>query len=1495
MRTASKRVILALPCYCNGHTEGTLHAHLVMYGSLSPKLLQAAANHETLSKHLAEALNSMYKAEVSLDTHAMDLVTKWWNSQEKDPKLKIYGIPSFMCLAPQADNDDEASSEELSNFDKFVENVVVTSQMHGENHSHTCHKGKEGRYGCREGYPAGSSDTTHPLQLAELDGEETEEETEKGYKVLESITAGPRSTRLMLDKNEMDPHKVFPEQDKRIIIWEIKRPLINKLPELPTEYFFDADGTLQGPAATAAEDDTDLQGNEDKISRWINNQFRDILTERSFATISDHILSQLECPGLIELFKYVSKVLPERNLSVVQFNPTISALTGSNTAVYHLGSETQSVNALCYIAPYMTKNKVPLLETLTSVAQARKDIEKRPSQAEDSGTEFRTVAHLVQRTLNRMDLKMEISDMQLAGSLLGMKSMSTSDIFTWYNGASHILAIRTEQLKGKSSNQYKDSLPVDDCESLSSTDSFSDDSARFYGISSPDCALDDFKHDGRDNDDYSSSSDKSTQCEEDGGDKHHEEEEEVGDDNNTAAALLQEAEESFNSLGARHTCTPLYNIGGSSSVEKVRIPVPYPDLYRYRGKDLCMLNRMEYTSLVNIVKAQRKNTASGAGRPMNPRFEFGDGIAIKGHFAQILKSKQAIIRHIGKIPSKPKKMPSVKDTKKYRQWRKHANKFAEFFLSYLRPETDHFDDTSVNDLSYSYETLCSWLVQLRQSKRCIDKFRLATFERNLEAFQTSKAVQKCTKAFRFRNRTIWSEQDKQAEMVRRSLYHDARGNHSNELEEDEEEVDGIQYTQQDVIRCTNQINTIMRSIGSLRALLANAVDGAGHELVLDNILGNHTVVFDDRSANLEATGGTIQSIFANLNDKNGVSPQEIMNLKNNPFSMETFEGIGSPASDDDPSLLTLSPESYLSSLKDKTREHIDQCNLTVDKRDFVGAVNDYLCRLKTYQTTKVESYDPAPLKLFLSGGPGTGKSYVIYTIQSLISRLNVGKCQSMSFMGVAAGLTDGVTTHSFAKINVVQTPEEEPIPDLIDINKFTTDIGDLIMIIIDEISQTSARHLAIIHARLVQALGLGAANKVSFIFVGDFNQQLAIMGKNLASGSIDMVCSDKHIVHRDIRRNCYTENSPQRAGIQLFLKGTQRFELKTQNRSNDQQHNEDLVDMYENGEITSAHLSHLRILDEATYQNDPSWLRATVIVRTNHEIKLLEHVLSEKFARATGNIVIRWKMKKVHFKGIGADLNKDAYDERSPELWQYFVKSADAYLSQTINNSLKLSNGTRVRYHSLTFRNLTEDAQCKELIENASAGDVVDLPHVPLSVNVQLFVENTEAENIEKRRTWSATRTLVQGDAVIPICASGSRNNSITCPIVYGQTSAAKVTSTPYFAIDTAFAMTSDKCEGRTMGKIILGIARSPHHTHSGRKFDMASFFVSLSRAKTGDNIRVLPCTRGCSLQSQISYLQGLRRQNIITKFLQCWTEREDGFMQFDEDLLLSLYQGNTE
>ena len=192
-------------------------------------------------------------------------------------------------------------------------------------------------------------------------------------------------------------------------------------------------------------------------------------------------------------------------------------------------------------------------------------------------------------------------------------------------------------------------------------------------------------------------------------------------------------------------------------------------------------------------------------------------------------------------------------------------------------------------------------------------------------------------------------------------------------------------------------------------------------------------------------------------------------------------------------------------------------------------------------------------------------------------------------IAVRMELTDGVTAHSFARINVrsrrggQEASEEELMPELINISKFTTDIVGLIMIVIDEISQSTAEHVVIIHARLVQAWGLATANKIAFIFVGDFNQQLTFMGTNLASGSVKMVCSDRHIAYSDIKRNSYNEDSPVRAGIQLFLGNTRRFELKTQNCSQDIRHNEDLLDIYENGEVTSEHLSQLKFLNKTAY------------------------------------------------------------------------------------------------------------------------------------------------------------------------------------------------------------------------------------------------------------------------------------------------------------------------
>ena len=59
------------------------------------------------------------------------------------------------------------------------------------------------------------------------------------------------------------------------------------------------------------------------------------------------------------------------------------------------------------------------------------------SVAEDTGTDQRTGMHVLTRTLNKLNLMMEVADYQIAACLLGLPTEITSESFTYMNVISH--------------------------------------------------------------------------------------------------------------------------------------------------------------------------------------------------------------------------------------------------------------------------------------------------------------------------------------------------------------------------------------------------------------------------------------------------------------------------------------------------------------------------------------------------------------------------------------------------------------------------------------------------------------------------------------------------------------------------------------------------------------------------------------------------------------------------------------------------------------------------------------------------------------------------------------------------------------------------------------------------------------------------------------------------------------------------------------------------
>ena len=101
----------------------------------------------------------------------------------------------------------------------------------------------------------------------------------------------------------------------------------------------------------------------------------------------------------------------------------------------YLGTKDQSNASLMYLTPYVSKNKVAVEQILSTIQKAMEYVQRKghESVAEDSGTDQRTLQHILTRTINQLDNAMEFSDTQMAASLLDYGAELTMDIFTYYS------------------------------------------------------------------------------------------------------------------------------------------------------------------------------------------------------------------------------------------------------------------------------------------------------------------------------------------------------------------------------------------------------------------------------------------------------------------------------------------------------------------------------------------------------------------------------------------------------------------------------------------------------------------------------------------------------------------------------------------------------------------------------------------------------------------------------------------------------------------------------------------------------------------------------------------------------------------------------------------------------------------------------------------------------------------------------------------------------
>lgn len=341
--------------------RGALHFHLVLFGSLPPSLLESAASFPDVCAEISKVLDSMYTAELPRNTHVAHMI-------EKELPFKR-GSPFIMQTTPSPKHEP----------DEFVKHGVSCTKHNGIHaHSFTCHKAPNGYIGCRLCKKSGISSETKPVQL---DPRSVNQDTPT---VLPQVQ--PQIQTFI---------GPIPLPDNRVIAWELKRPLLGTLMQIPSKF----DNVVY----------------ESEKRDWILEHLkRAIMDTKKWSQLLPR-LSQIPCDQLELLYNKIKTELPQRNGYVVEYNNILTNLTGSHTAPYLLGNAVQSKSSLFYIAPYIGKEKKLVAQILTAMYQSKRKINDNPSQADDTGTDQRWIT----ATLNNLDCTAEYSDTQAVSSLLG--------------------------------------------------------------------------------------------------------------------------------------------------------------------------------------------------------------------------------------------------------------------------------------------------------------------------------------------------------------------------------------------------------------------------------------------------------------------------------------------------------------------------------------------------------------------------------------------------------------------------------------------------------------------------------------------------------------------------------------------------------------------------------------------------------------------------------------------------------------------------------------------------------------------------------------------------------------------------------------------------------------------------------------------------------------------------------------------------------------------
>ena len=1342
---------------------GNMHLHLMGYPSLKPEIMGKSCTDVSLQNAVGNALDSTYSCELPTEIHTMRLLRQWKAENQANLK-KIFSIPyllpSNMSIHPTLLDTNVHTGP------MFCQ--LCASRVQPHKCCFTCELHNSGKCGCRSCMPRGLVTNTKPVQLLPA-------LTKSGvtsFTVKDTIDEPPALKDTKVGRNTVRsfssgaPSFCALNEERRIISWESRRPTIEQLLAVPN-----AESTKQ---------------------MLVHMLMKEIdCMPKNIRTATEIFLKSLAKEGLTALITFINKELPKSNGHIVSFNPLVSAVCGSNTAMYFMGNITQAINASYYAGGYILKSNVTIGQAMLYLEEGKNIFDKYGSSAEDATTKKRQVQFIATHMFNKLDVLMEVSDYLCASTLLGGTTDICSHNFISYNGNEHVTYII--QSKEFDTKNNITNIPTND---IAIERSVFASYGLFQGV-------------------YSNGLDV------------------VHGNSKNALGGTEVSQRSKETLLASRW-----------------VLVPYVIHYTYRGYALQNLSRHEWTRCITIQlkkKPSKKTTCTkeppkktaGRGRKGNAVFPLNKRHPLFKSHEQVLRSKQVLPRYTNKPPNCPHfPPPPEEEVDKFNAWKEKADTFTFYILAAVRPEPDVYKGQQ-NKYDYSWETLCAYNTELEQSSLKIDQFRQTLIKNLATNFNPRDPDTDVLRSYMSRDRNIWDEEHRRKrdydaryrKQVGQYYDDDTQGNENLYAEMKESCMLGR--------NCQNDYrdeDIFILNVGKELSTMCDAAIDYHHQESTTQTTEDHlksSSVLHMSSPNIDALYNIIKALCF---------PKE-NNAENSIQGTESLNKL--PPNEGRPWLFQHLSTFFLSKIK----QELITLSPSKDKQYVIMTLAEYFCdkhALKLLGRSD-EIKNLKPPRIMLLGEPGAGKSFVYYCLDILTDMLNRSFALKATNTGIAASTIGGYTLYTAYNVKPATMRNFEP-RDLQEVELLKLqqdrDIENVSCLVFDEISTITPSKLYCAEKRCHQLFESNEPfGNMPVILSGDFHQHIALPRSQCFPQELE---DTRIAARRNLPDDRMKKSEPANIMCNLIMNEFEWIELDVQNRAGNKStpHTEMVNRLYHNGQLTMDDLKRIKRLSIDDMKKDPSWMFAPIITRTNVERKHFEFIQAVRFGKYYNKPVVRWKESFIPAKQFSKiDVNRDI-NPNDPNQYQYWVEGAPAILGHNVSTNVKLVNGSEVLTHSLTFRDTWQANEFTKMYEKANDGEIITLNEAPYSSNIEIYVENENDSDRTKtwkallRSRWDPQHTMVPGKLVIPVTQILKKgyNMHLQCEKV-GYVKGKQCPKIPFFL---NFAMTSEKAQSQTMSKVILYLAHRKGRGSTFREKTLHHLNVDLSRVKCDEDMRIL-------------------------------------------------------